>query len=177
MSEIPPTELDAHPLDGVPGCGLASYGILLIMFFLVGLTGMLLSSVTLIQASSTTGPSRLLAGENVTVWRLQPMRDAYVLELTEVPVVWHDESSGGDGTEACAMTADALVRVDGGQGFELPYSEIARVKTVQEGDFVIIETYKSDDSAIVCLFRQEEGGEKMARMLRSEAGLTGRYAE
>ena len=176
MSETPPPELEPHPLDGVPGCGLASYGILLMMFFLVGITGMVLSSMTLLQASSGSRTSRLLAGENVAVWQLQPMRDAYVLKLTEVPAVWHDESAAGDGTEACAMTEDALVRVEDGQGFEVLYTEIARVEEIKEGEFVIIETYKSDDSAIICLFRLEEGGEKMARMIRSEAGLTGRYA-
>lgn len=177
MSEQPPQNSEAHPLDNVPGCGVAAYGILLIVFFFVGVAGMALSSATLMQASSSTGPSRLLAGGNVSVWRLQPMRDAQVLALTEVPAVWHDESASGDGTDACAMTEDALVRVEAEQGYEVAYTDITRVDIIEEGEFVIVETVNREGSALRCFFRQDEGGEKMARMLRSEAGLVGRYRD
>jgi hypothetical protein len=154
----------------VPGCGIAAYGILLILFFLVGVTGMVLSSAALMQAGNTVGPSRLLAGGNVAVWRLQPMRDAQVLALTEVPMVWHDESAARDGTVACALTERALVRVEDGQGFVVPYAIISEVRTLQEGDITILETYQSDGAALTCFFRKDEGGDRMGRMLRSEAG-------
>ena len=175
MSEQPPPDTEAHPLDNVPGCGVAAYGILLIIFFLVGVTGMVLSSAALMQSRGASGPSRLLAGGNVAVWRLQPMRDAQILDLTEVPAVWHDESASGDGTEACALTEDALVRVEDEQGFEVYYADIARVDLIEEGDFVIVETITKEQSALRCFFRKDESGDKMARMIRSEAGLVGRY--
>ena len=168
MTQQPPQHDEPHPLDGVPGCGIAAYGLLLIFFFLLGVTGMVLSSAALMQAGGNVGPSRLLAGGNVSVWRLQPMRDAQVLTLTEVPVVWHDESAARDGTEACALTENALVRVEDRQGFVLPYVDIAEVRVLQEGDITVLETYQTDGSALVCFFRKDEGGDRMARMLRSE---------
>jgi hypothetical protein len=172
----PSSETQPHPLDGVPGCGVAAYALVLICFFLIGIGGMLLSSAALWQASSASpGPSRLLAGENVKVWRLQPMRDAGLLTLTEMPLVWHDESATGDGVEACAMTDDAVIRVEGAAGFEVLYADVERVDVVEEGAFVIVETYNKSGDALRCFFHQDEGGEKMARMIRSESGLVGSY--
>jgi len=175
MSDQHTANTEAHPLDGVPGCGVAAYGILLIIFFLVGVTGMVLSSAALMQAGSVQKPSRLLAGSNVAVWRLQPMRDAGVLALVEVPAVWHDESAAADGTEACAMTDDALVRVEGTLGYELAYENVERVESIQEGEITVVEAHHTDGSTLRCFFRKDEGGDKMARMVRSEAGLVGSY--
>ena len=103
------TDEHAHPSENMPGFGLASYGCLLLFFFLLGIAGMVSSTSSMLQATYTRPPFSLSPGNQVEVWRTQPMRDANLLKLTEIPLWYHDE--GRSGTEACALSETALLRM------------------------------------------------------------------
>ena len=93
MSEKETLEsLEDHPVYGAPGLGLASYSCLLLIFFLIGVFGVIMSTASLFQASFQDQPFSLVPGNQVKAWRLQPMRDAKVIDYTEVPLFYHDET-------------------------------------------------------------------------------------
>ena len=169
------SSLSPHPSEGVPGCGFALYSLLLLSGFLLGIAGMGLSSMALLQASEKSGPSMLVGGSQVAVWRLQPMRDAGLLELTEVPAAWHDETRTGSGQEACALVDDAVLRVQAPEGWQIPYASIADVTLLEQDSLITVEVHGSQGEVLRCFFRSGEGGDRFARMLRSEAGLPGLY--
>ncbi|MEL6344881.1 MAG: hypothetical protein AAFV53_17320 [Myxococcota bacterium] len=171
MSDEPTIVHHSHPTDDVPGCGVAAYGMLLILFFLLGIGGMTLSSLALLQAGGSAGPTRLMSGREVSVWRLQPMRDAGLLELTEVPAAWHDETMSGNGTEACALTQDAVLRVESPQGWAIGYERITDVKLIDQERLITVEIYSNTGEILRCFFNPKEGGDRLARMIKSEAGL------
>jgi hypothetical protein len=160
---------EPHPSEGVPGCGFVAYSVLLLAFFALGLAGMISSSLTLIQANSGASPSPLLPGSQVAVWQLQPMRDVGLLQLTEVPGAWHDEA--GDGTTACAMTVDAVVRVADGQGQRMAYVDVGALAVHTAPLDIAVELTDRDGVSLTCHFRPEEGGDRFARMVAGEAGL------
>ena len=82
--KIVPPEQENPALQGVPGCGLATYGGLLIVFMLVSLVGSFVSLIAILFVPGAQGPSPLKTGAEVHVWQLQPMRDAGLLELTDL---------------------------------------------------------------------------------------------
>ncbi len=165
------SEPSTLPSEGVPGCGFAAYGVILIGGFLLGAAGMVTSTLALLQASSSAGPSNLMPGNQVTVWRLQPMRDVGLLSVTDVPAAWHDETLSGTGTEACAMTETALLRVENGQGWSIPYDNLTSV-TLTEGEEWVVEVHSEQGETMRCFFGEGEGGDRMAQMLQSEIDLT-----
>ena len=172
--KIVPPEKEAPALRGLPGCGLATYGGLLIVFMVVSLIGSFVSLIAILFVPGATGPSPLLHGGQVSVWSLQPMRDAGLLQLTKAPLAWHDESPERDCTIACAFRTESLIRVDSGVGSELAFSEITRLEAVgaeYEGGLVITST-GGDGRAITCSFDEEEGGSRFLRQLEVETGLT-----
>jgi len=163
FNQISPEE---HPSENLPGLGLASYGCLLGIFFFVGLFGLLSSSLSLFQSQFTREPFSFSPGDQVKVWRLQPMRDAKLLSLTEVPDWYHDESSNG--TQACAMSSNSLLRLENGVGWKIPYSDIASVSSERgERLKVAIITMKNDEQ-IFCFFEPGEGVERFTRVLDKE---------
>jgi hypothetical protein len=158
-----------HPSEGVPGCGFAAYSLLLLGFFGLGLAGMVSSTLTLIQANSGTTANPLLPGSQVAVWQLQPFRDVGLLELTEAPGAWHDET--GDGTTACAMTNTAVIRVEDGQGQRMAYTDIGGLAVHTARFDIAVELTGRDDSSLTCHFNPKEGSDRFARMVAGEAGL------
>ena len=170
MSEqTPPT--DPHPSDGVPGCGFLAYSFVLLLFFGLGIAGMATSSMALFQASTQTGPSPLLPGSQVAVYRLQPFRDVGLLAVTEVPGAFHDETMRGDGTTACAMTDTAVIRVEDGQGSKMLYTDIGALAVHTSPRDIAVELTSRSDVSLTCHFRPEEGSDRFARMVAGEAGL------
>ena len=161
---------EPHPSEGVPGCGFISYSILLLLFFAVGVGGMVVSSLALLQAGTAEGPSPLKPGSQVAVWQLQPFRDAGLLKVTEVPGAWHGETY--DGTTACAMTQTAVIRVEDGLGSKMEYADIGALAVhTARLDIAVELTSRDESQSLTCHFRPEEGSDRFARMVAGEAGL------
>lgn len=159
------TDPEKHPSQEMPGCGLASYGCLLFIFFMVGVLGLAVSSLSLMQASFEREPFSFSPGNQVKVWRLQPMRDAKLLELTEVPEWYHDESR--DGTTACALNKAALLRLDGDDAWTVPFTAIEKVKSQRDGSRMVAIVTTKDQENIFCFFEPGEGVERFTRVLES----------
>lgn len=157
---------EEHPSENMPGCGLASYGCLLFMFFLVGLAGLISSSLSLLQANLTRPPFDFRPGHQVEVWRLQPMRDAKLLQLTEVPEWYHDESSSGE--VACALSNGALLRVDHEESWRIPYEALQSVEIKIDGENRIGIVHTIDDQILPCLFVSGEGVERFTAVIRQK---------
>jgi len=155
---------------GVPGCGLAAYSMVLLSGFIVGFGGMIFSTLALMQAGdSDNGPSMLVPGTQVSVWRLQPMWDAKLLSVHEVPLAWHDESRTGRGDQACALTSSHVLRVDKGTGWAISYSEIQDLRLEGEGTSQeTVEIEGADGFVLPCHFRRGEGAGQLFRMIDSE---------
>ena len=166
--------LEDHPVYGAPGLGLASYSCLLLIFFFIGLGGIILSTASLFQASFQDEPFSLIPGNQVKAWRLQPMRDAKVIDYTEVPLFYHDESN--DGTSACALSKTHVLRVDRGQGWKVPIDVIENIEIIRDGEDIItylkIKTVniKNQDRAntevLPCYFKAGEGAERLKIYIR-----------
>jgi hypothetical protein len=156
----------AHPSENMPGCGLASYGCILIGFFLVGIIGLVLSSLALMQSTFQRDPFSFVPGNQVKVWRLQPMRDAKLLQLTEVPEWYHDESRNG--TKACALNATSLLRLDGGNAWKIPYENLESVSGHQEDGVEVATIFTSNGEQLHCFFEQGEGVERFTRVIKAK---------
>ena len=161
-SNQPP--LEPHPVYDAPGCGLASYSCLLLMIFLIGVTGIVFSSMSLLQSSFKQRPFALVPGHQVEVWRLQPMREAGLLELTEIPLHYHDES--GNGTAACAITETGLLRLDGEQAWTIPWTSMERAEIVRDPPDITVFVHTIDQQSLPCFFNPSEGAERMLIRLR-----------
>ena len=163
------------PVDpqSLPGCGFAAYAGLLAIFAVLGLTGMGSATLSMLQAAEEVGPAKLMPGGQVAVWQMSPMRKAKVVGLTEVPLAWHDESPLRDGSTACALMEDRLVRVADGVGSTLAYSAIEQIteSELERGGHRVTAHGTAPGGEAVeipCDFAFEEGGEKMGRQLRTE---------
>ena len=153
-----PDEIEPHPVYDAPGCGLASYSCILLIFFLIGFVGITFSTFALVQSAFQRTPYSLVPGNQVKVWRLQPMRDVGLLELTEVPLHYHDESS--DGTKACALTAEAVLRIEDEDGWKIPFSAIGSVKQARDGGDLFAKIVTVDEQEFRCYFEPGEGVER-----------------
>jgi len=166
----PQSPLQPLLTEGVPGCGLAAYSMVLLSGFVVGFGGMLFSSLALLQAGdSDNGPSMLVPGTQVAVWRLQPMWDAKLLTVHEVPLAWHDETMTGRGEQACALSSSHVLRVDDGNGWAIPYAEIQDLRLEGKGtQKETVSIVASDGFTLPCHFRIGEGAEQLFRMIEAE---------
>lgn len=165
----PPIDLDnlePHPVYDAPGCGLASYSCILLVFFLVGIAGIGLSTFSLFQSSIQRRPFSLVPGNQVKVWRLQPMRDAKLLEMTEIPLHYHDESK--DGTTACAMSETAVLRLEDEKAWRIPYTAIKKVKQGREGGDLFATVSTIDEQSLRCYFEPGEGVERFVIYTREK---------
>ena len=171
----PPPLVSDENVSGLPGCGLAAYAVLLLTISTVGLTALSVATYSLTQgmlADVARGPSPLVPGVQTPVRLLSPMRKARGVSVDEVPVAFHDESEDIDGTVACAMMKDRLVKVTGETAVTLAYRDIVAVELVgndAEGGEVRART--STGLATACVFRRGEGVERMERQLRAEAEM------
>lgn len=158
MSNFEENNHSEHPVYDAPGCGLASYSCLLLFFFLLGMVGMIGSLLSLVYEEYAEKPFFLVPGNQVPVWRLQPMRDAKLLALTEIPLYYHDESQNG--TKGCALTKTHLKRIDGDQNWSIPYTEIESSKVVYENKQVVTVARTHSGELLPCFFGPTEGAER-----------------
>lgn len=157
--------------DTMPGCGMAAYVAILGFFCLLGIAGIAGATMGLLKGGGEQ-PRALRAGNQVAVWQLAPLREAGLTGLTEVPVAWHDETMSFDGTVACALMLDRVVRVKDGQGWTIPYDGLSSVE--MEGDeyaggtLLLTGIHQDQAVSLECEFGAEEGLSRLYRMLLAE---------
>lgn len=156
----PGVEEKRVPAAQVPGCGLAAFAMLLLTIFAIGVTGVTIATYSVFHSGHQLSPMKLSYGGMVDSRMLQPMRDAGLLGPEELPDAYHAENV--DGSSACAISRGRLVRV--GPQDELPIAEIREVR----GDASRVEAV-GDGRSVVCTFREDEGGDRFARMLENRA--------
>ena len=157
---------ETHRHEGL-GCGIGLYAILLLVIFLVGLTGMVGGTIGLLN-SEPPEARNLVHGSEVRVWRLQPMRDAGILELTEVPSAWHDESPRFDGSTSCVLTPKGVGRVEEGKQWFFQWSEIVDVTANRDSPDRMRITLHADQDKFGCIFGPNEGAERFMRQITAE---------
>ena len=91
------------------------------------------------------------------------MRDAKVIDYSEVPLFYHDESNNG--TSACALSKKHILRVDDGEGWKVPIEVVEEVKLIRDGGDIIaylgIKDKNSDSTeSLPCYFKPGEGAER-----------------
>ena len=159
---------DSNTLEaGLPGCGLGLYALLLMFICGLGIAGMIGGTIGLLNSEPDEARS-LVHGSEVQTWRLQPMRNAGLLELTEVPAAWHDESPRFDGTTACVIRTRSVGRIENGVATELTWSKIVDTAVERTADDRMSITVKGDASAFTCHFGPDEGAERFLRQIESE---------
>ncbi len=104
-------------------------------------------------------------GKMVSVWRLQPMRDAKVIDLTEIPLYYHDETNNG--SSACAITEDALLRVEKGKGWKIPFADITSVEKIRDKKVIVIQSSTKSGEQLPCFFYPSEGDVLFLNEIRS----------
>ena len=134
---------------------------------MVGVLGIVFSTLNLLN-SEPEEISGLVHGSEVQIWRLQPMRDAGLLELTEVPMAWHDESPRRDGTTICALRPAEVVRIEAGAGQQLRFDQLLDVElsTTPDGGITVVAV--GPQARITCHFGPSEGGDRFATQLLQE---------
>jgi hypothetical protein len=134
---------------------------------LIGVLGIVFSTLNLLS-SEPEEISGLVHGSEVQIWRLQPMREAGMLELTEVPLAWHDESPRRDGTTVCALRPTEVVRVEAGAGQRLRFDQLLDVELhlTPEGGITVVAV--GPQTRIPCHFGPTEGGDRFATQLLQE---------
>lgn len=166
MSESTPPPETLNPQGPVPGCGLAAYAALLMTICVAGVVGIVLST----QAMLTQEPdsiSQLVHGSQVQTWRLQPMRDAGLLELTEVPLAWHDESFSRDGSAVCALTPKGIAALHDNAVF-IPFPDVIKIDTQPKDNGGLTVAIHGAQGTATCEFGPLEGGERMVRQIEIE---------
>ena len=161
---------EPHPVYDAPGCGFIGYSCLLLGIFMMGVIGLVVSSISLLSEQYRKAPYYLTPGIKVEVWRLQPMRDVNVLDLTEIPHYYHDEV--GNGETACALTQDFLLRVeDGSEGWKVPFEDIEKVEFRKEDGREVVVSYLSG-GVIPCFFEIAEGAQVFLSFVRDKVKST-----
>lgn len=150
-----------HDLEAVrsqiPGCGFALYVVILLVFFILGVVGISMSTLTIFDASKNADPYRLTYGGNVEPALLTPMRNAGLLGPDEVPDAFHAENLMGD--VACAIKGTELLRLDAGGPVRFPLASITAVEPTEAGVRVV------GAQTVFCAFGPGEGADRFTRML------------
>ena len=152
---------------GLPGCGLGLYAMLLMFICGLGIVGMIGGTIGLLNSEPEEARS-LVHGSEVQTWRLQPMRNAGLLALTEVPAAWHDESVRFDGTTACVIRTRGVGRIEEGVATELVWSAIRKTSVERTADDRMSITVHGEDAAFTCHFGPDEGADRFLRQVESE---------
>ena len=153
--------------ENLPGCGLGIYALLLIFIGSLGIVGMIGGTIGLLL-SEPEEARNLVHGSEVQVWRLQPMRNAGLLELTEVPAAWHDESPRFDGTTACVVRNDGVGRLADDVAIQFKWDEIAGTGVERSANDRMSITIQGESDSFTCHFGPDEGAERFLRQVEAE---------
>jgi hypothetical protein len=96
------------------------------------------------------------------------MRNAGLLELTEVPAAWHDESPRFDGTTACVIRPQSVGRLESSVATELTWSEVKKTSVERTEQERMSITVHGDSIAFTCHFGPNEGAERFLRQVEAE---------
>jgi len=165
-------DADTQNSNEMAGCGMGLYAMILMFICGLGLIGMCSATVALMN-SEPNEARNLVHGSEVQVWRLQPMRDAGLLQLTEVPEAWHDESPRFDGTTSCLITASMVARLENSEPQKLLWSEIIETKVTRTEASVMTVTIRGEATSFDCHFGPNEGADRFLRMVETERQRTG----
>jgi len=133
---------------------------------LTGIVGIVLSTHAMLS-DEPESISHLVHGSQVQTWRLQPMRDAGLLALTEVPRAWHDESPRRDGTRACALTARGVaVLTDSARS--VPFDAVTHIEATPRTPGGLTVDIHGPAGTATCAFAAGEGGERFVRQIQVE---------
>jgi len=154
-------------IEGLPGCGMGLYAIVLMLICGMGLVGMCGATVALMN-SEPNEARNLVHGSEVQVWRLQPMRDAQLLKLTQVPMAWHDESPRFDGTTSCVVTEAMVARLENGNPTQLKWDEITATEVERTQSDKMTVSIVGKAARFSCHFGPNEGADRFLRMIESE---------
>ena len=163
------SDADDHPPipHDAPGCGVGLYALLLIGIGGLGLVGIVGATIGLLN-SEPEEARNLVHGSEVQVWRLQPLRDAGLLELNEVPAAWHDESPRYDGTRACVIRNQSVGRIEDGRASQIPWAEIVSTGVERSSTDTMSITVTGKNTALTCHFGPNEGAERFLRQVETE---------
>jgi hypothetical protein len=189
------SEQEPIEASGFPGCGLGIYAALLVFICMLGLGGIGIATYGLFQDASVTA-AEIQPGHELQVYQLSALRRSGLVEVNEVPAVFHDESRTLDGAIVCVLMQDRLIRVESEsaergwgcsgveerpvQGWQLAYDQIQSIESTGDHftEFEFIATgldAQQEPLEIRCSFGKEEGGLRMKRQLQQEAGLEEDY--
>ena len=149
------------------GCGLAAYALVLLGVCVIGVLGIVFSTLNILHTAPDS-VSELVHGSEVQVWRLQPMRIAGALELTEVPLAWHDESPMRDGTTVCALRTVGVTRVEDGEAVLIAYDAIKDIEAIESAPTSVEIRITGAESTFGCHFGPREGADGFIRQLSAE---------
>ena len=155
------------PYSGMAGCGMGMYAIVLFVICGIGVIGMFGATIGLINSEPEQARS-LVHGSEVAVWRLQPMRDVGLLQLTEVPSAWHDESPRFDGVTACLLTTERVGRITDGQALSLAWHQVRSTEVERTGEQQMTIHIIGDAMRFACHFGPNEGANRFLRMVDAE---------
>lgn len=164
MSDEPhlPTRQDlAREREKMPGCGLAAYVVILMSVTALGISGLFISTSSLLQVGPGAAPSALTYGANVPDAALVPLRAAGLLGPDELPELYHAEDMMG--ARACAVSKSTVMRLDETGKHTLALTEIQKVEETEDG------VRLDGPVSFTCYFGRAEGGDRFARMIQASA--------
>ena len=113
-------------------------------------------------------PARTLGEGEVPADRLQPLRAKGI----DAPKLWHDESAAHDGSVACAVTDQEIVRLDGDALTRIAFDKIGSVDfkgTDAQGGWLTVTA--TDGAVVRCHFAANDGSTKFVEVLNYEAAM------
>jgi hypothetical protein len=152
---------------GAAGCGMGLYAIALIGVCIIGIAGIVGATIGLLNSEPEEARG-LVHGSEVAVWRLQAMRKAGLLSLTEIPAAWHDESPRFDGTTACVLTTKHLSRLEDGLTTTIPWALVRATEVARTKEDTMTITVIGENHSLACNFGPNEGAERFLRMVEAE---------
>ena len=165
VAGVVPDEMERDPSKKpyflLPGCGLAAYVGVLAMFFVIGMSGLVLWTMTVFSAGDGARLDNLTYGGHVPASVVIPMFEAGLLKPGEVPDLFHTEVF--DGSTACAVVGQDIVRVSPTEKARFPIREIKEVKG-DDLDVIVV-----GPQTFTCRFAEGTGGDRFAHILRGES--------
>ncbi len=149
-----------HPHQQLPGCGLAAYVGLLLLIASAGMIMMSVSWYSIVAGGSALSPLRTSYGGVVDPRVLAPMREAGLLGKDELPDAFHAEAY--DGSSACAISQEVLLRLSDEGAQRLPLAELEGVSG-NDSEVVAVGA----GVTIRCPFRPGEGAGSFKVMIAS----------
>jgi len=168
-----PNDIYADAEDAPTGCfalwgslGMAAYAFLVLGMACTGLVGLTSSSVMMLWNQRDKGAALITGGEAES-WRLKELRGVGILGEEEYPSIYHDHAPRTDGSAGCMVVDDTLISWEG-WAFKSKVV-ISRSTLTQEGSEIAPVVILSDGQGeVVCPFGEDQGGDRMVRMLTSE---------